>query len=140
MTSDSTIVSVKLCPEVGNDEYIVLRNCGGRRMIGFELIEGGLWRLPSSHLGRSKQKKKAVLNTANRPFWIGFSFASTCDFRKSEYQTLFALRWFDFHYFENYVRLFTTKVKITIINEHFLKRMEGFYLAPRKCSSEGPRL
>ena len=62
MTSDSTIVSVKLCPEVGNDEYIVLRNCGGRRMIGFELIEGGLWRLPSSHLGRSKQKK--------RPFWI----------------------------------------------------------------------
>ena len=58
MTSDSTIVSVKLCPEVGNDEYIVLRNCGGRRMIGFELIKGGLWRLPSSHLGRSKQKKR----------------------------------------------------------------------------------
>ena len=36
MTSDYVIVSIKLCPEVGNDEYIIVCNFGGRRMSGFE--------------------------------------------------------------------------------------------------------
>ena len=41
MTSDYVIVSIKLCPEVGNDEYIIVCNFGGRRMSGFEVIGGG---------------------------------------------------------------------------------------------------
>ena len=42
MTSDYVIVSIKLCPEVGNDEYIIVCNFGGRRMSGCKVIEGGL--------------------------------------------------------------------------------------------------
>ena len=41
MTSDYVIVSIKLCPEVGNDEYVIVCNFGGRRMSGFEVIGGG---------------------------------------------------------------------------------------------------
>ena len=41
MTSDYVIVSIKLCPEVGNDEHIIVCNFGGRRMSGFEVIGGG---------------------------------------------------------------------------------------------------
>ena len=41
MTSDYVIVSIKLCLEVGNDEYIIVCNFGGRRMSGFEVIGGG---------------------------------------------------------------------------------------------------
>ena len=32
---------MKLCSEVVNDEYIILSKSGGRRMSGFEVIEGG---------------------------------------------------------------------------------------------------
>ena len=31
-------MSIKLCLEVGNDEYIIVFNFGGRRMKGFEVI------------------------------------------------------------------------------------------------------
>ena len=41
MTSDYFFVSIKLCPEVGNDKYIVLCNFGGRSTSGFDVIEGG---------------------------------------------------------------------------------------------------
>ena len=43
MTPDYVIVSIKLCPEAGNDEYIVLCNFVGCSMSGFEVIEGTLW-------------------------------------------------------------------------------------------------
>ena len=42
MTSDYVIVSIKLSPEVGNEEYIVLCNiASGHSMSGFEVIEEG---------------------------------------------------------------------------------------------------
>ena len=40
MTSDYAIVSIKLLPEVGGDEYIIVCYFGDRRMSGFEVIEG----------------------------------------------------------------------------------------------------
>ena len=53
MTSDYAILSIKLRPEVGDDEYIIVCYFGDRRMSGFEVIEGGL---RSAH-GRRKEKK-----------------------------------------------------------------------------------
>ena len=53
MTSDYAIVSIKLLPEVGGDEYIIVCHFGDRRMSGFEVIEGGLRGAP----GRRKEKK-----------------------------------------------------------------------------------
>ena len=53
MTSDYVIVSIKLCPEVGSDEYIIVCDFGGRRMSGFEVIEG----TSEAPAGRRKQKK-----------------------------------------------------------------------------------
>ena len=41
MTSYSVIVSIKLCPEFGNDGYIIMCNFGGRSMSGVEIIGGG---------------------------------------------------------------------------------------------------
>ena len=40
MKSDYFIVSIKVCPEVVNDEYIILWTFGGRSVSGFEDIEG----------------------------------------------------------------------------------------------------
>ena len=48
------IVSIKLCPDVRNDEYIILRNFGDRTMSGFEVIEGDL--LGSPPVAPSKKK------------------------------------------------------------------------------------
>ena len=54
MTSDYAIVSIKLLPEVGGDEYIIVCYFGDRsRMSGFEVIEGDLRGAP----GRRKEKK-----------------------------------------------------------------------------------
>ena len=53
MTSDYPIVSIKLLPEVGGDEFIIVCYFGDRRMSGFEVIEGGL----RGALGRRKEKK-----------------------------------------------------------------------------------
>ena len=41
MTSDYVIVPIKSCPEVGNDEKIILCGFGGRSRSVFEVIEGG---------------------------------------------------------------------------------------------------
>ena len=57
MTSDKVILSIKLCTEVRNDEYIIVCNFGGCRMSGLEVIEGGLRSLPAS---RVKQKKPGL--------------------------------------------------------------------------------
>ena len=46
MKSDYFIVSIKVCPEVVNDEYIILRTFGGRSVSGFEDIEGSFWTPP----------------------------------------------------------------------------------------------
>ena len=62
MTSDNVIVSIKsikLCSEVGNDEYINLCYFGGRRISGFEVIEGGLRDTP----GFRKLKKPCLNRT-----------------------------------------------------------------------------
>ena len=58
MTSENVIVSIKLCPEVGNGESIVVCNFGGHRMRGFEVLEGDLV-APSS---RSQEAKKTGRN------------------------------------------------------------------------------
>ena len=51
-------VLIKLCQEVGNHEYIILRNFNGRNMSGFEVKEGGLREQPQPPtLGRGKRKK-----------------------------------------------------------------------------------
>ena len=60
MTSDKVIVSIKLYPEVGNDESIVVCNFGGHRMSGFEVLEGG----PPNPLPLVRKKQK-------RPVGIG---------------------------------------------------------------------
>ena len=41
MLSYYATVSIKLCPAVGNDEYIILRNFNGRSMTGFEVKNVG---------------------------------------------------------------------------------------------------
>ena len=38
MTLFYVIVTIKLCPEVGNDEYVILRNFGGRMMSGVQVL------------------------------------------------------------------------------------------------------
>ena len=58
MTSDYVIVSIKLCPEVGNDGYIIVCNFGGRRISGCDVIEGGLRGARRSQ----EAKKKPGLN------------------------------------------------------------------------------
>ena len=55
MTSDNVIVSIKLCPEAGNDESIDVCNFGGHRMSGFEVLEAGPPRPPPA--GAQKAKK-----------------------------------------------------------------------------------
>ena len=41
VTSVYVIVALKLCSEVGNDEYIVLSYFGDRRVSAFEVIQEG---------------------------------------------------------------------------------------------------
>ena len=60
MTSDYAILSIKLRPEVGDDEYIIVCYFGDRRMSGFEVKEGGPPKRP-----RSQEGKKARLNRVN---------------------------------------------------------------------------
>ena len=42
MASDYVIVLIKLWPEVGNDEEIVVCNFSGHRLSCFEVLEGDL--------------------------------------------------------------------------------------------------
>ena len=60
MTSDYTIVPIKLCLDVGNDEYIILCTFGRRIMSGFEVKQGDrqIKQPPkTSAKGQEKQKK-----------------------------------------------------------------------------------
>ena len=50
MTSDDVIMSIKSCPEVGNDEKIILCGFGGRSVSVFEVIEGASQSFPSGRL------------------------------------------------------------------------------------------
>ena len=58
MTSDYVIVSIKLYPEGGNDDYINVRNFSGRGMSGFEVIQGAS-KLPSA--SRTHEAKKSLV-------------------------------------------------------------------------------
>ena len=53
MKSYSVIVSIKSCPEFGNDGYIIMCNFGGRSMSGVEITGGG----GPSRLPRSEEVK-----------------------------------------------------------------------------------
>ena len=55
MTSDYVIVSIKLRPKVGNDEYILLSKFGDRSMSDLEVIEGVSEATP----GCRKRKKQS---------------------------------------------------------------------------------
>ena len=59
MTSDYVIMSIKLCPVVGNNEYIIVCDFVGRRMGGIEGLEGGLLD-PPPPTPLSKEAKKAM--------------------------------------------------------------------------------
>ena len=60
MTSDYVIVSIKLCPEAGNDEWFVLCNFIGCSISSFEVIGegwgGGGSGGPLEALGQEKRK------------------------------------------------------------------------------------
>ena len=58
MTSDNVIRSIKLSPEVRDDEYIIVCNLGGCRMSGLEGIEGGLRSLPASRVKKKKARSE----------------------------------------------------------------------------------
>lgn len=63
MTSDYVTMSIKLCPVVGNNEYIIVCDFVGRRMGGFEVLEGGLVDPhPTPPTPLSKEAKKPCLN------------------------------------------------------------------------------
>ena len=57
MMSDYVIVSIKLCLEVENDEYIIVCNFGGLRMSSFEVIEGGGGGAPRTPRSQEVNKK-----------------------------------------------------------------------------------
>ena len=50
-------MSIKLCPDVGNDVYIILCNFGVGTISGFQVKDGGL---PTPHLDRNKQKNPGL--------------------------------------------------------------------------------
>lgn len=60
-------MSIKLCPDVGNDVYIILCNFGVGTISGFQVKGGGL---PTPHLDRNKQKNPGLK--------IGLDRVSTC--------------------------------------------------------------
>ena len=55
MTSDYVIVLI-ICPEVGNDEYIILLKFGGRSVSGFADIERVLSSVPPGRRNRVNHK------------------------------------------------------------------------------------
>ena len=71
LTSDYVIVSTKLCPQVGNDEYIIVYNFGGGRMSGFRVTEGGLRGPPTTTLVAAQiaKKKKPSRNRVKTEAW-----------------------------------------------------------------------
>ena len=65
MTSDNVIVSIKLCPEAGNDESIDVCNFSGHRMSGFEVLEAG----PPSPLPPVRKKQKRPVGIGRQNLW-----------------------------------------------------------------------
>ena len=64
MTSDYVIASIKLC-QVGNNKYIIVCSFSGRRMSGFEIIEGRP-RWQEAKKQTNKQTKKEKINNKAR--------------------------------------------------------------------------
>ena len=62
MTSDYTIVPIKLCLDVGNDEYIILCTFGRRIMSGFEVKQEDRQSNPPKHPPKGKKSKKSFVN------------------------------------------------------------------------------
>ena len=60
MTSDYVIMSIKLCPVVGNNEYIIVCDFVGRKMGGIEVLEGGFLDPPPPHPTVEGSKKSHV--------------------------------------------------------------------------------
>ena len=60
------IVSIKLCLDVRNDEYIILCNFGDRTTSGFEVIERGLLGSPPV----AASEKKPSLNRVRVNDWL----------------------------------------------------------------------
>ena len=58
--TDCVMVSIKLCQDVENDEYIILCNFGGHITRNFGVIEVSLWSpsLPPPRSQEAKKKKK----------------------------------------------------------------------------------
>ena len=56
--TDCVIVSIKLCQDVENDEYIILCNFGGHITRSFGVIEVSLWPPPPSPPRSQEAKKK----------------------------------------------------------------------------------
>ena len=64
-------MSIELCPEVGNDEFIIVCNFDGRSISSTEVIEGGLQGRPShrkQNKARSEQGK--VIFERSRVPWV----------------------------------------------------------------------
>ena len=59
MTSDYVIASIKLC-QVGNHKYIIVCSFSGRRMSGFEIIEGRRPRPPRCQEAKKQTNKQTV--------------------------------------------------------------------------------
>ena len=56
-------MSIELCPELENDEFIIVCNFGGRSISGSEVIEGGLRRRPSHRkLNKARSEQGKVKN------------------------------------------------------------------------------
>ena len=64
MTSNYVIVSINLCLDIGNDEYIILDNFGGV--------------LSEAKKKKEEKKKKAWIGLFNIFFEKAFAFSSTC--------------------------------------------------------------
>ena len=61
--TDCVMVSIKLCQDVENDEYIILCNFGGHITRSFGVIEVSLWSpSPPPPVPGSKKKKKEKKN------------------------------------------------------------------------------
>ena len=56
--TDCVIVSIKLCQDVENDEYIILCNFGGHITRSFGVIEVSLWPPPPPRSQEAKKKNK----------------------------------------------------------------------------------
>ena len=73
MTSNYVKMSIKLCLNVGNEDYIILCNFGGLIISGLEAEEGVSEPPPGLPF------PVAGIEANNKPVWIFISLADTCD-------------------------------------------------------------